>query len=1030
MARASSLQVGCRGLSDRQVDHARRVSAGALGAVLFGISVFFSAFPITAQQSSVSGTVVSELSQPIEGVRVIVIGSPVNVSTDADGQFRITNLAPGEVRLRAARIGYAPMTQIVRVGGSDIRFVLSAAAITLDDIVVTGTAGDQQRRAIGHSVATISVEDLVATSRIPDAAGLINGRAPGVVVRPGTGQPGSGPLIRVRGASSFSLGTQPLIYVDGIRVDNSIASGPNVQGTGGLLSESGGTISRLNDFHPEDIERIEVIRGPAAATLYGTEASNGVIQIITKKGRPGETQFGVTVRQGTSWFMDAEDRVPKNWGIHPDTGELFELNLFETERALGNDIFKNGSVQGYGVNLQGGDERATYYFSANLDRENGVEPTNELWRFTTRANVRVYPRDDFDAEVSVGYVTGRTDLSLEAGRGGMTFGLLVADPSGINGPNRGFGVAPPEVWHSRSGGGRSFQDLGRTTLGLQLRHRPAPWLSHRLGVGLDVVNEDNQFIQERPRPGEPALAPEGTKSLTRRDVSTATVDYSASVHAVISPSLVATTTVGAQYFRRFTEFVSVDGTGFPVTGVGVTAAAGATTGSDAFVENNTLGLFVQEQIGLNDRVFLTGAVRADDNSAFGKEFDLVYYPKISGTWVINEERFWGVPWVDALKLRGAFGAAGQQPEDFAALRSYRPVTSGTGEATLTPQFVGNDSLAPERGREWELGFEAGLFGSRLGVDFTYYNARTTDAILLRSLAPSLGFPGTQFVNAGEITNAGVELQLRALAVQSDKVSIEATLNLATNRTEIKDLGGVDQGAGLIPAHPFIPVVFHVAGFAPTSIFEKHVVSADLDPNGVAVNVLCDSGDPNGKTLPDGTPLEWGGSAVPCDQAPRLFLGRTTPSLEGSFSLEATLLRRLHFLAMVDWKTGHRVTDGARLSRCGSGLCEEIFFPERFDPITIAGVQSNLALTEWIATGGKFAKLREVSVSYDFPDGWASTIGAERLSMTVAGRNLHTWTDFGGIDPEGFFYDANGPAFHSQNNIPQLAQVVWTVSVAF
>ncbi len=1006
------------------------MSPEALRAVLLAISVLLTALPVTAQQPSVSGRVVNELSQPIDGVTVIVVGSPGFVLTDADGEFRITSLSQSEVTLRAARIGYRATTQIVPVGASDVRFVLSPAAITLDDIVVTGTAGEQQRRAVGTSVAAMSTAELVATSRIPDAAGLINGRAPGVVVRPGTGQAGSGPLIRVRGASSFSLGTQPLIYVDGIRVDNTITSGPNVQGTGGVLSESGGTISRLNDFHPDDIERIEVIRGPAAATLYGTEASNGVIQIITKKGRPGETQFGVTVRQGTSWFMNAEDRIPRNWGLHPDTGELYELNLFETERALGNDIFRNGSVQGYGVNLQGGAERARYYFSANLDREKGVEPTNELWRFATRTNITVHPRDDFDAEVSVGYVTGRTDLSLEAGQGGMTFGLLVADPSGINGPNRGFGVAPPELWHSRSGGGRSFQDLGRTTLGIQLRHRPAPWLSHRLAVGFDVVNEDNQFIQERPLPGEPALAPEGTKSLTRRDVSTATVDYSASVPVALSSSLVATTTVGAQYYRRFTEFVSVDGTGFPVTGVGVTAAAGATTGSDAFVENNTLGLFVQEQIGLNDRIFVTGAVRADDNSAFGREFDLVYYPKISGTWVINEEPFWSVPWVDALKLRGAFGAAGKQPEDFAALRSYRPVTSGSGEATLTPQFVGNDSLAPERGREWELGFEAGLFASRVGIDFTYYNARTTDAILLRSLAPSLGFPGTQFVNAGEIANAGVELQLRALAVQSDKVSIEATLNLATNRTEIKDLGGVDQGAGMIPAHPFVPVVFHVAGFAPTSIFEKHVVSADLDPNGVAVNVMCDSGDPNGKTLPDGTPLETGGSSAPCDQAPRLFLGRTTPSLEGSFSLNTTLFRRLRLQAMVDWKTGHRVTDGARLSRCGFGFCEEIFFPERFDPITIAGVQSNFALTEWIATGGKFAKLREVSVSYDFPDRWASTIGAERLSMTVAGRNLHTWTDFGGIDPEGFFYDDNGPAFHSQNNIPQLAQVVWTVSVTF
>ena len=246
----------------------------------------------------------------------MVVGSVFHAQTDVNGQFRISNLNQSEVTLRVVRIGYRAATQLVRVGSTDVRFVLSPAAITLDEIVVTGTAGEQPRRAVGNAIATIAAADIVATSRIPNVTGLINGRAPGVVIRPGTGQVGSGPLIRVRGVSSFSLGTQPLIYVDGIRVDNTVTSGPNVQGTAGLLSESGGTISRLNDFRPEDIERVEIIRGPAAATLYGTEASNGVIQIFTKKGRAGEARFGVTMRQGTSWFMDAENGIPKNWGIH------------------------------------------------------------------------------------------------------------------------------------------------------------------------------------------------------------------------------------------------------------------------------------------------------------------------------------------------------------------------------------------------------------------------------------------------------------------------------------------------------------------------------------------------------------------------------------------------------------------------------------------------------------------------------------------------------------------------------------------
>lgn len=975
-------------------------------------------------QGVIRGVVVDNQGAGLSGAQVSLEGTGIGALSGPSGQFVLGNVPAGEQTMRVVLIGYAAATQTVRAGDGIVRIVLRASAIDLDGIIVTGTAGATQKRSVGNTVTTISAEETMELSPAPDVSNLINARAPGVIVTPGTGMVGGGPTIRIRGASSFSLNTQPLIYVDGVRVDNGVGSGISVQGFGS------GVINRLNDVNPEDIESIEIIKGPAASTLYGTEASNGVVQIITKRGRVNETQVSASMRQGVSWFANPEGRIQRNWGIDPVTGQPFEQDLFAQEAALGNKIFKNGPSQGYGVNVRGGSERVRYYASADVDQADGIEPSNSMWRVNTRTNLSMTPADNFDLDLNFGYGQGRTNLACEAGCGGLMWATVFAVPANRDTPFRGFRSAPPEIYPDFI---RFWQDYKRTTLSLQMSHTPTEWLSHRLNVGQDAVAEDNNQLIPRLSDdvafffgGATAL---GSKFLQRRDVETTTVDYSASVGVELADGLESTTTVGAQYFRKFTEFVTSQGNEFPAPGLTVVDALAQTFGGEDFIENNTLGFFVQQQVALNDRLFITGAVRGDDNSAFGQDYDVVVYPKVSASWVLGEESFFSIPAVSSLKLRGAYGQSGQQPDDFAALRTFQPVTAGSGEAALTPQFIGNPELAPEKGSEYELGFEAGLLDNRLGLDFTYYNARTDDAILSRELPPSAGFPGSQFVNAGQIANSGLELQVSALAYQSEDLNVDVLLNLSTNSNEVRSLGGVDQGTGYIEAGS----QRRVPGFPVASWFRRKVVSADLVGTGTdarALNPMCDAGDPNGKTLADGTPLELGGAAVPCDQAPRLYLGKATPDFEGAMSTTFTLFGNLRLYALVDWKTGYKKLDNNLRARCQVfNSCRENFFPEEFDPARIAEIQSGSPLRSFVFTDASFAKLREVSASLTLPQAWASRIGGSRATLTLAARNLHTWTDYTGLDPEASFVEF-GYNLLEQDNTPQLAQFVTTFAITF
>lgn len=361
---------------------------------------------------------------------------------------------------------------------------------------------------------------------------------------------------------------------------------------------------------------------------------------------------------------------------------------------------------------------------------------------------------------------------------------------------------------------------------------------------------------------------------------------------------------------------------------------------------------------------------------------------------------------------------------------FSPVTGGGGVSVVTPQSVGNADLGPEVSREFEVGFDAGLWDNRVGVDFTYYNTHTFDAILLRDVPPSTGFPGSQFVNAGEIKNQGIELQLTALALRSRDVQVDLSLNLSKNANEVVDLGGVDQGQGSISAGYYR----HVPGFPVLGFFYHHVVSAELEGTGPyarATNVMCDGGDPNGKKLPDGTPLETGGPAVPCYEAPRLYLGTPFPTFQGSFGASVTLFGNLQLYGLLDWKTGQTKWDEGKRSRCQAAYsCRENYFPEEYDPAVIAQVQSYGALVDFVINEASFAKLREVSATFTLPDRWAAGLGASRTSITLAGRNLATFTSWPSLDPEAGWQSPSGHAGMEMAHVPNLASIVTTISVTF
>src|ERR1051325_2528052 len=591
--------------------------------------------PLLGQAGSVAGVVVTRGSgAPVSDAQVRVAGTTLLTLTDGAGRFRFSDVPGTIVVLQVRRIQFRAAADTVNVGDVNVRIALEEKALELEGLVVTGTSAATAQREIGNAVGRINVGDVIEKGApINDVQDLLNGRVAGVLIQPATGAVGTGSRIRIRGASSLSLGNQPLVYVDGVRVDADFATGPQNQDFGSS------SISRFNDFNPDEIESIEVVKGPAAATLYGTEASNGVIQIITKRGSPGPARWDFTLRQGVNFLSNPEGRFPTNYGVDAQ-GNLLSINMQDLEAQVG-DIFRTGHLSNYEASVSGGSNAVRYYAAGGTELQGGAEPNNDFRHTSGRANLTVTPSDRVTFSANVGYVTGPTHLSAEAGFGGRVWTTVLATPLNLGTFRLGFHSGLPleydEVYHFTQG-------VDRFTGSVQLQHHPVKWFTHRVTFGVDRTREENSLFQPRidslvshPTFGSDAL---GYIGVTNRAINNTTVDYAATVIFDPSPTLRSSTSGGIQFYHTLTDTTFADGLYFPAPGLSaIDATTGPRTNAGGLEETKSIGAYGQEQVAWRDRLFVTAGIRSDNQSTFGKNFTSVYYPKASVSWVMSDEAF-------------------------------------------------------------------------------------------------------------------------------------------------------------------------------------------------------------------------------------------------------------------------------------------------------------------------------------------------------------------------------------------------------
>ena len=779
-----------------------RVRSLGFAAALLGL-VLMPALPAAAQSTgTVTGRVVDVTTQqPLVGAQVMIEGTGLGALANDEGTYLILNVPAGAQTVRAQMIGYSAAEAEVTVeAGQTVtaNLTMSQSAISLDQIVVTGTAGTgQAKRTLGNSVATVSAADITDKMPTSDARQLLQGRAPGVTLVQSTGVVGGGSRMRIRGSGSLNAGNEPVVFVDGVRVQSGQSR------TEGNTSQP---INLLDAFNPNDIESIEVIKGPAAATLYGAEAASGVIQIVTKKGRKAEgLQWTANFEYGqTDWAADQitnywlctdarmadltrnpgcgvftgdeplEDRLLIDQPLNPEARsagvrhQYQQLGytddypcLFPQQGTCQATPLRTGTTQNMNVSVRGGGDSYNYYLSGEKSDQEGTFYNNYSNRMGARANFGFVPTEKLNFNVNVGYVQQDQQLpQSDNSSNSILRNSYRGEAGGLAGQYLpGFKNMHPEFSNKY----RRRIEQERFTMGVTAQYTPWDWWQNKATVGLDRRESQNINGNDIDQTGGRLYTGNsagGMAFIGTDNVWLWTADLGSTVTFDINNDWTSASSAGMQLTKRTFEGYDVQGWGFVANSLNLIGNAAIRDADQAFSEQTSLGFYVQEQVGFKNRLFLTGAVRVDDNSAFGRDFSLVAYPKASVSWVVSEESFFptSFDWVDDLKLRAAWGRAGNSPAPFSADRTYGASVAVVGDEAVnfvTPDDYGNPNLKAETGDEIELGFDASVLNGRVGLDFTYYNKTTRDALLSVDDPPSSGWtrpgrPTTAVATTAEI----------------------------------------------------------------------------------------------------------------------------------------------------------------------------------------------------------------------------------------------------------------------------------------
>jgi TonB-linked SusC/RagA family outer membrane protein len=999
-----------------------------------------------AQQATITGRVTAAGSgQPLAESRVFVVGTQAVATTNADGRYTLRT-APGTFEVRVIRVGYTEQKKPVTVSGTgttSIDFSLQAAIVKLTEIVTTAT-GEQRRVELGHSVQTLGdIGQKVETAPITNLTDLMVAKAPGVVVLPGN-MTGAAPTVRIRGIKSLSLSSDPIYVIDGIRMNSTTVN----------IGVGGTQVSLLNTLNPEEISDIEIVKGPSAATLYGTDAANGVIVITTKKGQAGATRW--------TWHSDLgavkdRNKYPSQYAMWGHTAaaptvparcilvtvasgacipdSTTSYNLLDDPQVSPKTT---GNRKQLGGQVSGGTDMVRYFVSGDYEHELGPTempafyrayhdsvgtPVREEWlhpenfrRNSLRANINAVLTPKLDFSINAGYTKSDQRLPQVDNN---TFSYLY---QGYNNP--GFKpttacqTAPAMCLGYTNKGGlgellggyiqytpaQLFQvlrnlDVDRFINSASAQWRPFSWMQNDATAGFDYAQRD-QFnlcrFGECPASGTTRLG-------SVRDLRTSDRNLSMKMNSTSTwqptPTLNLRTTIGADYVNQQTEFALASGSQLPPGAQNAGQAAILSADSRLPQANKTLGYYAQEQIGVRDNLFLTIAARSDQNSAFGTQFQRVLYPKASVSYLISDESFFPkIGFLNSLRLRSAYGASGVQPGSTTSLQTYAASTANI-PASVT-STVGTDT--------------PGLVADSLG------NASLKPE---RSTEREFGFETKMF---GSRVNLDVTyynnvtkdaLIAQPIAASSGASSLTVTRNLGSVRNS-----GLEATVTttLIDSRNF-GWDMTVGGSHNTNKIESLGVDAQGKPNptiGTGANrdsvglpirgvfartyTFADSNsngiiEPNEVTVnPNFTFL---GYSVPRDLV----------SVQSGFDL---FERKLRINVLFDYKGGFSLFNNTTSFYCAqSPKC----YDETHKEASLEAQARNIAqryktpsTTYGYWENGQFWRFRELGATLTMPKMVNDALRAHDASLTLTARNLHVWTGYTGTDPESN-YNSGGTA---------------------
>ena len=947
-------------------------------------------------QMTVKGTVTDKGGEALPGAEIIVVGSKTGVITDFDGHYKIQ--AKKGDKLRVSFIGMASQTK--KVTGPKMDFVLKDDALGLDEVVVTAQSGTVTKKQLGSVIHSVKM-DKINNRNVANVAEALQGALPGAQIMRNSGSAAPSISIRLRGPSTILGSSDPLIMIDGMIINNKERAGIG----------SGASSDPLSDIDMSNIDHIEVIKGPAASAMYGSMASNGIIQIFTKKGKRGEPSVTVT---SSINFNRIRKYKPYNQALYKwelDNGNVIRTPV-EKRVDFQSYIFRKALGTYNGVNVSGGTEFTSYSIGGSMLQNEGIMRNSDYDRKNIDLKFNQKINNWLKFNVGVIYSKNKSKEIPFNSSASYKYNPLVqilfadnlVEPKNEDGTYNNIGGWQGNPYEAIDKVDATLNnDRIISNFGFHLK--PLKNLNVDYLFGYDYTASKSKFLV----PYGYGKDPDGSLQFSSNYYKDFNSHIKANYSYHLTDNIKASTGLGYQYMynnRNYNYQGKPKLTIFPNLEV--------MDGSSDIIANSSIyeyaiwGTWFQQHFTIYDKLHLTFGGRWDKASTFGDDVQ-AFYPKVSGSLIVSDFDFWKKSlskYVNSFKIRGAWGEAG----NMSALTSPSKIavkygslyTSGSylGQTTYGPKTQdGNAGIRPEVTKELEFGFDAGLLDGRLGIEFTTYHQDISDMLLGRAMSPSSGF-SRRVENVGTLTNDGIELTIKGTPLKSKNFSWNASVNYSRNRNVVNGIEGGYKGYGgwgtSIAANGY-PLGVIYGYFYATDANGNWVLDANGNPQrarGIQI-------DKDGDGFPESYKQLFDANGQPTGDKLKKILGDPNPdyilSVNNTFKYKNFSLNiaieAVQGFDIFSWDK--RIGQG-RIKSSGVNYTGWDFSGTELNNNTRGWYSSRYFIYESFIEDASFVKLRNVSLSYN----WKKPLkGIKGIQFTMSGSNLISWDNYWGYDPE-------------------------------